>query len=396
MTWLAAGLGALTLFLLLVKLVTQRRLLSRERRHLEALESLDRLKDEFVASVSHELRTPLTSIRGYLELLLEGEGGELTPQQREFLGVIDRNSDRLLHLVGDLLDVAQIEAGRLALQATNQDLTAFVAESVEAARPVAADRGIELTLHRNGEAHVHGDRTRLAQMMDNLLSNALKFTDAGGQVDVRLLTSNRTAVVEVSDTGMGISTDELDKLFHRFARTDIAGERGIPGSGLGLWISKAIVEAHLSARAFRRFSAAADLARSLRVDLGLRGARADRIPVFRDLRALRAAHRARGHPRDPVRLLHRTTVAHVRDRISDRLRPPRNPALRRGARAGGVQLPPSRAGRDVSRLLAFTVVENVGYRQLTDFWRMLGFVDLAPACLGRAAPARVGYAAGES
>jgi signal transduction histidine kinase len=96
MTWVVAGLGVLTLLLLLGQLVTQRRLLSRERQHLEELQGLDRLKDEFVASVSHELRTPLTSIRGYLELVLEGEAGELTPQQREFLGVIDRNSNRLL------------------------------------------------------------------------------------------------------------------------------------------------------------------------------------------------------------------------------------------------------------------------------------------------------------
>ena len=244
LTWVAAGLGVLTLFLLLGQLVTQRRLLSRERRHLEELQGLDRLKDEFVASVSHELRTPLTSIRGYLELVLEGEAGELTPQQREFLGVIDRNSNRLLHLVGDLLDVAQIEAGRLALEVTDQELTQFVAESVQAARPVAADRGIELNLHQNGEAHVRADRTRLAQVMDNLLSNALKFTDAGGQVDVRLETSNGTAVVEVSDTGMGISAPELTQLFQRFSRTQSAGKQGIPGSGLGLWISKAIVEAH--------------------------------------------------------------------------------------------------------------------------------------------------------
>jgi signal transduction histidine kinase len=243
-TFFAAALGALTLAFLIVQILAQRRLIARERKHLQALEGLDRLKDEFVASVSHELRTPLTSIRGYLELVLEGEVGELTEEQREFLLVVDRNAERLMHLVGDLLDVAQIEAGRIALDLVDEKLTGLVAQSVEAARPVAGDRGIELAMHPNGEAHVRVDRTRVAQVLDNLLSNALKFTETGGRVDVRLSTSNGSAFVEVADTGMGISAEDQAKLFQRFYRTATAGEKAIVGTGLGLWISKAIVEAH--------------------------------------------------------------------------------------------------------------------------------------------------------
>jgi signal transduction histidine kinase len=244
MTFFAAALGTLTLGFLLVQILAQRRLLVREREHLEELEGLDRLKDEFVASVSHELRTPLTSIRGYLELVLEGEVGDLSEEQREFLLVIDRNAERLMHLVGDLLDVAQIESGRIALDLVDDELTRLVAQSVEAARPVAGDRGIELAMHPNGEARVRIDRTRVAQVLDNLLSNALKFTETGGRVDVRLSTSNGSAFVEVADTGMGISSEDQAKLFQRFYRTDAAGEKAIDGTGLGLWISKAIVEAH--------------------------------------------------------------------------------------------------------------------------------------------------------
>jgi signal transduction histidine kinase len=244
MTIFAAALGAVTLALLLMQIVIQRRLLARERQHLEELEGLDRLKDEFVASVSHELRTPLTSVRGYLELVLEGEVGELNEEQLEFLHVIDRNAERLMHLVGDLLDVAQIESGRISLELVDDELTHLVAQSVEAARPVAGDRGIELAMHPNGEARVRIDRTRVAQVLDNLLSNALKFTETGGRVDVRLSTSNGSAFVEVADTGMGISPEDQAQLFQRFYRTAAAGEKAIDGTGLGLWISKAIVEAH--------------------------------------------------------------------------------------------------------------------------------------------------------
>jgi signal transduction histidine kinase len=210
----------------------------------EHLRELDRLKDEFVASVSHELRTPLTSIRGYLELVLEGEAGELSEEQRDCLGIVYRNSSGLLHVVGDLLDVAQFEAGRLSLDLQESDLGGVVAESVESARPVAAERGIDLRFEIDQSPTVEVDPARLAQVIDNLLSNALKFTETGGRVDVHVSALNGSAVVQVSDTGMGIAPDEQAQLFVRFFRGDAAGEKAVQGNGLGLWISKAIVEAH--------------------------------------------------------------------------------------------------------------------------------------------------------
>jgi signal transduction histidine kinase len=243
-TWIAAILAAGAFALLVALLVRQRRLVARERFHIEQLRVLDRLKDEFVASVSHELRTPLTSIRGYLELVLHGEAGELKTEQREFLNVVDRNAERLIHIVGDLLDVAQIEAGQLSLDLQSRDLATVVAESVDAALPVAADRRIELELETNGGSTVAIDRERFGQVVDNLLSNALKFTDPGGRVDVRVAAPNEHAVVEVADSGMGIPEEEQAKLFERFFRAEAAGEKAIQGTGLGLWISKAIVEAH--------------------------------------------------------------------------------------------------------------------------------------------------------
>ena len=209
----------------------------------ERLRELDRLKDEFVALVSHELRTPLTSIRGYLELVLEEEGA-LTDEQRQFLGVVERNAHRLLALVGDLLFLAQIEAGKLSLEVGAVDLGAVAADSVETARPLAEEKGVTVTLATGPLALIAGDRARLAQLLDNLISNGIKFTPAEGRVDVRVRGERGQAVIEVRDTGMGIPSHEQEHLFERFFRTAKATEQAIPGTGLGLAISKAIVQAH--------------------------------------------------------------------------------------------------------------------------------------------------------
>ncbi|HEY3070191.1 MAG TPA: PAS domain S-box protein [Gaiellaceae bacterium] len=210
----------------------------------ERLLELDRLKDEFVALVSHELRTPLTSIRGYLELLLEGEAGDLTDEQRQFLGVVERNAHRLLALVGDLLFLAQVEAGKLSLEIGAVDIGAVAAECVETARPLADEKGVTLTLAAGPLGLLAGDRARLSQLLDNLVSNGIKFTPSGGRVDVRIRGVRGNAVVEVRDTGMGIPADEQEHLFERFYRTSRATEQAIPGTGLGLAISKAIIHAH--------------------------------------------------------------------------------------------------------------------------------------------------------
>jgi PAS domain S-box-containing protein len=210
----------------------------------ERLRELDRLKDEFVALVSHELRTPLTSIRGYLELVLDGEAGDLTDDQREFLGIVERNSHRLLALVGDLLFLAQVEAGKLSLEVGAVDLSSIAAETVETARPLAEENGITLTLASGPLALLAADRVRLAQLLDNLVSNGIKFTPPGGRVDVRVRGERGSAVIEVRDTGMGIPAAEQEHLFERFFRASKATEQAIPGTGLGLAISKAIVHAH--------------------------------------------------------------------------------------------------------------------------------------------------------
>ena len=208
------------------------------------LQEGERLKDEFFALVSHELRTPLTSIIGYLELVLDDEE-TLSDDARRFLEVVERNAKRLLRLVGDMLFVAQVEAGRLSLESTQVDLGTIAAEAVEAARPAAERSGVTLTLTATPVRTMAGDRDRFGQMLDNLISNALKFTPEGGSVHVHLDDdAGERAVLEVTDTGMGIPDEEQKWLFERFFRASTATARAVPGAGLGLTIVKTIVEAH--------------------------------------------------------------------------------------------------------------------------------------------------------
>lgn len=215
------------------------RLLARQN---ERLLELDKLKDEFISLVSHELRTPLTSIRGYVELLLDDN--RLEEEQESFLGIIDRNSNRLLALVSDLLLLTQIEAGELAFEFAPVDLEEVVQECIETSTPSAEAGGIDLVASTERLPLVRGHRLRLVQVLDNLISNALKFTPSGGRVDVRLSSVDGAAVLEVRDTGLGISEDDQHQLFERFFRSSEAMKNAIPGTGLGLTISKAIVERH--------------------------------------------------------------------------------------------------------------------------------------------------------
>jgi signal transduction histidine kinase len=216
-------------------------MLAQEKVANERLRELDGLKDEFVALVSHELRTPLTSISGYLELLLEGS---LADDQRDFAQIIGRNSDRLLALINDLLFIAQIEAGQLTVEHDSIELGVLAAEAVAVALPVARNAGVDLRLEASAELLVSGDAGRLGQLLDNLVSNAIKFTPAGGHVDLAVGTLGDKAWIEVRDTGIGISEADQELLFNKFFRTKAAAQAAIQGTGLGLAITKAIVHGH--------------------------------------------------------------------------------------------------------------------------------------------------------
>ena len=212
----------------------------------EAVE-VSRLKDEFVGLVSHELRTPLSSILGYLELMKDDEDSPLSAEQKLYLGVAERNAHRLLGLVGDLLFTAQADSGGFPLALGELTPGELVASAVDSARPVAEAAGIRLSAEGSANSLVIvGDRGRLGQAIDNLVSNAIKFTPRGGSVSVGLVESGgaRPLEITVRDTGMGIAASELDQLFTRFFRATTATANAVPGVGLGLVITKAIVRAH--------------------------------------------------------------------------------------------------------------------------------------------------------
>jgi PAS domain S-box-containing protein len=211
-----------------------------ERKRAEA--ESDRVKNEFFALVSHELRTPLTAIMGYVELLRDEV--ELDADGRHFVDVVDRNAERLLGLIGDVLFVTQLEAGRFELQAGPVAFDELVRAAVEVARPRAQAGAIELRTSLDAIPPLLADRDRLHQLVDHLIANALKFTPPGGEVDVALEREDGAVVLTVRDTGIGIAEDEQEHLFERFFRTSEATERAIAGAGLGLTVCKAIAEGH--------------------------------------------------------------------------------------------------------------------------------------------------------
>jgi signal transduction histidine kinase len=231
--------------------IERERLLASERETAEALAEqnarlieLDRMKDQFVSSVSHELRTPLTSMVGYLELLVEGEAGELNEEQEHFVEIVNRNCLRLNRLVDDILFVARVDAGRLSLERETVEFGELAGAAVESARAAAEAKGVELRLSAEDDMpQLEADPLRLAQLLDNLISNAIKFTPEGGSVTVSVSKSDGAGVhLEVADTGVGVPADEVGKLFDRFFRASTSGVA--KGTGLGLSIVKSIVDVH--------------------------------------------------------------------------------------------------------------------------------------------------------
>lgn len=215
------------------------------RDHAErAREEMDHVKAEFFASISHELRTPLTSITGYLDIL-RGSGSLPPKRQQEFLGVIDRNSRRLLRLVGDLLFIAQVQASGVELERFEVKLEDVVKESIETFQARAEREKIDLVADIEPVGTCMGDAGRIGQALDNLISNALKFTLEGGEIRVGLRPQGAShAVIEVTDNGMGIPASEQERLFEDFYRASSAKQQYIEGTGLGLAIVKTIVEGH--------------------------------------------------------------------------------------------------------------------------------------------------------
>jgi signal transduction histidine kinase len=210
----------------------------------ERLLELDRLKDEFVATASHELRTPLTSLSGYLEMSLDPAEGPLSPTRENHLRIVQRNADRLTALVDQLLFLARADSHPLALDMQPVSLAEILNEAAEMARPAAQAKSIALQIEGDPLAEVLADRPQLVRVVDNLVANAVKFTPDGGTVRLAARREGGAAMLDVTDTGLGIPGAEQRDLFNRFFRGTNAIEKAIPGSGLGLAISQVIAEAH--------------------------------------------------------------------------------------------------------------------------------------------------------
>jgi signal transduction histidine kinase len=219
-------------------------------REVTADRELDRMRDAFVATVSHELRTPLTSISGFLEMM-EDEEHALGDAGRQYLDVIRRATERLHALVEDLLLIAQIEANRIELDLRPVELSDVAERARLAAQPAAAEKQIELGVVADHPPPVRADERRLNQVVDNLVSNAIKFTPEGGTVTIAVAADPAGARLSVSDDGIGVAEDEQKQVFSRFFRASSATQRAIPGTGLGLAICHALIEQHGGAIAFR-------------------------------------------------------------------------------------------------------------------------------------------------
>jgi PAS domain S-box-containing protein len=228
----------------------------------------DRMKDEFFSLVSHEFRTPLTSISGYVELLTE-RADELTPEERaHFLDVVKRNSKRLRRLVDDLLFISKVQAGKFSLTPREIDLKDLAEQCVDAATPQAEASGLDLSLDVRGVPPVVGDPDRLGQLLDNLISNAIKYTPEGERVDVSVVFEDDLVVMEVTNTGVYVPPEDREHLFERFFRRSDPSAQDVQGVGLGLTIAQSIVHAH---HGKIEALSSEDLGTTFRVELPLRG-----------------------------------------------------------------------------------------------------------------------------
>jgi signal transduction histidine kinase len=229
---------------------------ARLQRAVSRLEELDRLKSNFLATMSHELRTPLTSVIGYAEMMAEGLAGPVSFEQKEYLTTILGKADQLLGLITAVLDVSSLESGQLALERATLSLAELVASELATFAPQAGRRGIAIQLDACSDTVVVGDRRKIRQVVSSLVSNAVKFTPDRGRVGVALrrgplaahepeLSDASPAIqLVVSDSGIGISRDQVAKIFEPFFQVDSSSTRAFGGTGLGLTLAKAYVEAH--------------------------------------------------------------------------------------------------------------------------------------------------------
>jgi signal transduction histidine kinase len=211
----------------------------------DELTHLDQLKSDFMATMSHELRTPLTSVIGYSDMLLSGVTGELNEKQTNFVNSILKNGETLLNLINDVLDLTKIEAGRLELNLEAVDLRSALLGVLPVVKPRAADKRIKVSTYLPTDVPpIHADASKLNQVLLNLLTNAIKYTHENGSVSVEARTKDGFVEIWVTDTGIGLGQEDIDRVFQRFTQVDSSASRTQGGTGLGLAITKELVELH--------------------------------------------------------------------------------------------------------------------------------------------------------
>jgi signal transduction histidine kinase len=215
-----------------------------EQAEMAALKEADRIKDEFLSIISHELRTPLNAIMGFGSLLQDEIVGHLTPKQQTFLAKIAEGADRMLSLINDILDFTKMQAGKFEIAFETVDYQEVVNEAVAFLEPLAIEKAITLEYSVDVPQSIQLDRVRIQQVLTNLIHNAIKFTPRAGRIRVMAWVENATLMTQVEDTGIGIASKDLPKLFLPFRQLDMSLTRSVGGTGLGLSISKGIIEAH--------------------------------------------------------------------------------------------------------------------------------------------------------
>ncbi|MBA2339487.1 MAG: ATP-binding protein [Pyrinomonadaceae bacterium] len=209
------------------------------------LREVGQMKEEFLALTTHDLRSPLTVISGVINFFTSGRLGELSPEQNKMVGMMERNTQSLIELVNDLLDASKLESGTLRLDLVSTDLRALVTELGETILPLAREKALTFKEELPHDLPcVRADRTKLRRILVNLFSNAVKFTSPGGMVEVRAGLSGDYVFVSVHDTGIGIAAEDVPRLFDKYEQARNRSSRGEKGTGLGLYITKQLVELH--------------------------------------------------------------------------------------------------------------------------------------------------------
>ena len=230
----------------LIDRVRELKTLYRElQRRVQELTDANKAKDEFLSLVSHELRTPLTSLNGFLSVLLDEEAGPVNEQQRKFLSISKQSAVRLNGIISDLLDISRIQSGRLNLDMGECSVYDLLWKTVEKLKEAAHKKGLQVRLQAAVTLPAAwGDAARLQQVTENLISNAIKFTDAGGEIDVFGEEKGDFLQVSVRDTGPGLTEEEQSRVFDMFYQADTSNRRSAGGTGLGLAIAKGILMMH--------------------------------------------------------------------------------------------------------------------------------------------------------